>query len=270
MRPHLNPQIPPQLACCFARDLTQRKSLEQELIASERLATIGKMAAGVAHEVNNPIGIILAHTEDLISGELTGSEVEESLNAIRRNAIRAGSITRAILDQASSETAGKTHVDAARTVEACLYFLKPRLKKIIVIQDLALEIHWIWADENQLQQMFINLLLNAVESMNGEGTLRVSGTTVTDIMSDRHCIKIEDSGKGVPKKLRTQIFDPFFTQGKTQGVGLGLFVAQRIAAQHGGTICVHDSRLGGAALTVTLPSTSQKTTNEENHAFTDR
>ncbi|WP_160166905.1 ATP-binding protein [Desulfotignum phosphitoxidans] len=261
---------PPQLACCFARDLTQRKRMEQELIASERLATIGKMAAGVAHEVNNPIGIILAHTEDLISGELTGSEVEESLNAIRRNAIRAGSITRAILDQASSETAGKTHVDAARTVEACLYFLKPRLKKIIVIQDLTLEIHWIWGDENQLQQMFINLLLNAVESMNGEGTLRVSGTTVTDTVSDRHCIKIEDSGKGVPNKLRTQIFDPFFTRGKTQGVGLGLFVAQRIAAQHGGTICVHDSRLGGAALTVTLPSTSQKTTNEENHAFTDR
>jgi PAS domain S-box-containing protein len=261
---------PPQLACCFARDLTQRKRMEQELIASERLATIGKMAAGVAHEVNNPIGIILAHTEDLISGELTGSEVEESLNAIRRNAIRAGSITRAILDQASSETAGKTHIDAARTLEACLYFLKPRLKKITVIQDLTLEIHWVWGDENQLQQMFINLLLNAVESMSGKGTLRVSGTTVTDTVSDRHCIKIEDSGKGVPKELRTQIFDPFFTRGKTQGVGLGLFVAQRIAAQHGGTICVHDSRLGGAALTVTLPSTSRKTTKKENHAFTDR
>lgn len=117
------------LASCFARDLTRRKRMEQELISAERLATIGKMAAGVAHEVNNPIGIILAHTEDLISGELNGSEMDESLNAIRRNAIRAGNITRAILDQASSDAAEKTKIDLAKTVDACLYFLKPRLKK---------------------------------------------------------------------------------------------------------------------------------------------
>ncbi len=83
----------------------------------------------MAHEVNNPIGIILAHTEDLISGELNGSEMDESLNAIRRNAIRAGNITRAILDQASSDAAEKTKIDLAKTVDACLYFLKPRLKK---------------------------------------------------------------------------------------------------------------------------------------------
>ena len=254
---------PAHLACCFARDLTRRKRMEQELITSERLATIGKMAAGVAHEVNNPIGIILAHTEDLISGELTGSEMEESLTAIRRNAIRAGSITRAILDQASPDAAEKTQIDAARIIDACLYFLKPRLKKIDVVRDLAPETHWVWGDENQLQQMFINLLLNAIESMNGEGTLRVSGTAVTDKTSDRHCIMIEDSGKGVSRELRIRIFDPFFTQGKTQGVGLGLFVAQRIATQHGGTIRVHDSLLGGAAMIVTLPSASQKNNKRE-------
>jgi signal transduction histidine kinase len=228
------------------------------------------MAAGVAHEVNNPIGIILAHTEDLISGELDGAEKEESLNAIRRNAIRAGSITRAILDQASTDTAEKKQIDLARILESCLYFLKPRLKKIDLDQDLSLETLWVWGDENQLQQMFINLLLNAVESMNGEGRLRVSGTTASDNGSGRHCIVIEDSGKGVPERLRTQIFDPFFTRGKTQGVGLGLFVAQRITTQHGGTIRVHDSPLGGAAMTVTLPFASHKTIKEENHAFADR
>jgi PAS domain S-box-containing protein len=261
---------PDELACCFARDLTQRKHMEQELIASERLATIGKMAAGVAHEVNNPIGIILAHTEDLISGELEYSEVKESLNAIRRNAIRAGSITRAILDQASSDAAEKTRIDLNRTLDACLSFLKPRLKKIEVIQDLTPEIHWVLGDENQLQQMFINLLLNAVESMSGEGTLRVSGKALTTDASDRHSIVIEDSGKGIPKELRTRIFDPFFTRGKTRGVGLGLFVARRIATRHGGTINIHDSSLGGAALTVTLPSGSHRAIKERDDAVTDR
>jgi PAS domain S-box-containing protein len=246
---------PDYLACCFARDLTQRKRMEQELIAAERLATIGKMAAGVAHEVNNPIGIILAHTEDLISGELDGFETEESLNAIRRNAIRAGSITRAILDQASSDAAEKTRIDLTRTLDACLSFLKPRLKKIRVVHELARETHWVRGDESQLQQMFINLLLNAVESMNGEGTLRVSGVSLTGGTSDRHSIMIEDSGKGIPEPLRSRIFEPFFTRGKTQGVGLGLFVAQRIAARHGGTIRVLDSEnLTGAAMIVTLPS----------------
>ncbi len=195
----------------------------------------------------------------MISGELSGSEMDESLNAIRRNAIRAGNTTRAILDQASSDATENTQMDLARTVEACLYFLKPRLKKIEVVQDLSSETHWVWGDENQLQQMFINLLLNAVESMNGKGTLRVSGTVFTRGATGRHCLVIEDSGKRIPETLRTRIFDPFFTQGKAQGVGLGLFVAQRIVTQHGGTIRVDDSQhLKGAALIVTLPSNLPK------------
>ncbi len=252
LRPSSEPDDP--LACCFARDLTQRKRMEQELMAAERLATIGKMAAGVAHEVNNPIGIILAHTEDLISGELTGKEMDESLSAIRRNAIRAGSITRAILDQASSDTPQKTWVDLAQIMDICLYFLKPRLKKIEIIRHLEPETHWIRGDENQLQQMFINLLLNAVESMNGEGRIQINGVAVQDTCPVQHGITIEDSGKGIPVDRRRQVFDPFFTRGKTQGVGLGLFVAQRIAQNHNGDIHVEDSALGGAAMTVMLPA----------------
>jgi PAS domain S-box-containing protein len=247
---------PDPLACCFARDLTHRKRMEQELMAAERLATIGKMAAGVAHEVNNPIGIILAHTEDLISGELTGNEMDESLSAIRRNAIRAGSITRAILDQASSDSPQKTWVDLAQIMDVCLYFLKPRLKKIKIARHLELETHRIRGDENQLQQMFINLLLNAVESMNGEGRIQISGVAVKDTCPVQHGITIEDSGKGIPIDRRRQVFDPFFTRGKTQGVGLGLFVARRIAQNHNGDILVEDSALGGAAMTVLLPADS--------------
>ncbi len=209
------------LASCFARDLTRRKRMEQELISAERLATIGKMAAGVAHEVNNPIGIILAHTEDLISGELNGSEMDESLNAIRRNAIRAGNITRAILDQASSDAAEKTKIDLAKTVDACLYFLKPRLKKIDVIQNLKPDIHWVWGDENQLQQMFINLLLNAVESMNGEGTLRVSGTAHTRSKPAGILSLLKTAAKESLTPCATEFLTRFSPREKPRVLGLG-------------------------------------------------
>lgn len=241
------------LACCFARDLTQRKLMERELIASERMATIGKMAAGVAHEVNNPIGIILAHTEDLISGELDATEAQDSLHAIRRNALRAGNITRALLDQASSDESERVALDMAVLLEDCLHFLKPRLKKISVIRELEVEKHWVRGDENQLQQVFINLLLNAIESMSAEGTLRLHVAHYPMETDSWHRIRIEDSGKGIPVEHRVHIFDPFFTRGKTQGVGLGLFVAERILRNFGGQITAEDSLLGGTAMIVDLP-----------------
>ncbi len=90
-----------------------------------------------------------------------------------------------------------------------------------MIQNLKPDIHWVWGDENQLQQMFINLLLNAVESMNGEGTLRVSGTAHTRSKTSRHIIVIEDSGKGIPDTLRDRIFDPFSPREKPRVLGLG-------------------------------------------------
>ena len=242
------------LACCFARDLTIRKMIEQELISSERLATIGKIAAGVAHEVNNPIGIILAHTEDLISGELTVDESQESLTAIRRNALRAGSTIRALLDQTTQAPVGRAALDVAAVLEECLYFLKPRLKKTRVHQALDANTHWVTGDDNQLQQVFINLLLNAIESMGGEGALKVSVATIKDNTDTVQRICIEDSGKGIPAEHLPYIFDPFFTRGKTRGNGLGLFVAERIVNNHNGRILARASTLGGTAMIVDLPA----------------
>jgi PAS domain S-box-containing protein len=247
------------LACCFSRDLTKRKLMERELIGSERMATIGKMAAGVAHEVNNPIGIILAHTEDLISGELDAAEAQDSLNAIRRNALRAGNITRALLDQASSDESERVKLDLAVLIEDCLHFLKPRLKKISETREFEVEKHWVWGDENQLQQVFINLMLNSIESMSGVGTLRLNMAEHKTEKDRFHRIRIEDNGKGIPAEHRNQIFDPFFTKGKTQGVGLGLFVAERILKNHGGKIAAENSVMGGTVMIVDLPVNSEKT-----------
>ena len=246
-----------RLACCFARDLTKRKLMEQELIAAERLATIGKIAAGVAHEVNNPIGIILAHAEDLISGELDDAESRDSLTAIRRNALRAGNITRALLDQASPDVSSQADLDITALLEECLHFLKPRLKKISVIRHFKSGTYWTKGDWSQLQQVFINLFLNAIESMSGAGIISVSVDRVHQDGTEWCRTRLEDSGKGIPAHQRQRIFDPFYTEGKSQGVGLGLFVASRIIKNHGGHVFTDDSELGGVTINVDLPANAE-------------
>ncbi|MFH1153893.1 MAG: ATP-binding protein [Pseudomonadota bacterium] len=241
------------LACCSARDITKRKLMEKELIKSERLATMGKMAAGVAHEVNNPIGIILSHTEDLLSGELSNEEMQESLDIIRRNALRAGNITDTLLNQASSALPCKEECDLAVLAIECLNFLKPRMKKIRVVNSLEPERFWVRCDESKMQQVLINLLLNAVESMNGQGVIRMWMEIHQKTNKTYNRLWIEDSGKGIPLENRPFIFDPFFTHGKTKGVGLGLFVAEKIITKYDGEIIIDDSPLGGAAMAIDLP-----------------
>lgn len=242
-----------RLACCFARDITKRKRMEKELIKSERLATMGKMAAGVAHEVNNPIGIILSHTEDLLSGELNNEEMQDSLDAIRRNALRAGNITETLLNQASFAPPGKEECDLAVLAGECMNFLKPRMKKIRAVNNMETGRFWIQCDESQIQQVLINLLLNAVESMKGSGVIQMWLEVHQKNNRPYNRLWIEDNGKGISLENRPFIFDPFFTHGKTRGVGLGLFVAEKIITKHDGQIMIDDSPLGGAAMAIDLP-----------------
>jgi C4-dicarboxylate-specific signal transduction histidine kinase len=242
------------LACCFARDLTERKRMEKELIKSDRLATIGKMAAGVAHEVNNPLGIISAHTEDLVSGELTPREASESLEIIRRNALRAGRIIEALLGQALPRSPRMTELDLGEIIDGCLTFLRPRMKKIKVETEIAPGLYWIRGDESQMQQVFVNLLLNSAESLSKGGLIKVWIQNGFPSKTENHQVWIEDNGSGIESAEREKIFDPFYTKNKAKGVGLGLFVSERIVSRHGGTIRAAESSLGGAAMVVSLPA----------------
>lgn len=242
-----------RLACCFARDITHRKRMERELIRTERLATMGRMAAGMAHEVNNPLGIILSHTEELLNDELTQKEMQVSLGAIRRNAVRAGNITDTLLNRAADPPVGKEICDFARLTLDCLHFLRPRMKKITPKKQLEPEKYWIQCDESQIQQVLINLLLNAVESMKRNGVIRVALAVHEQDGAAWNRLRIEDNGSGIRDADKPFVFDPFFTRDKKEGKGLGLFVAERIITKHGGRITVADADLGGAAMIVDLP-----------------
>ena len=246
------------LACCFARDITRRKRMAVELIQAERLATIGKMAASVAHEINNPVGIVLAHTEELMSGGLSPEEIRNSLDVIRRNAVRAGRITETLLAQASQSPegtgfAGRMVVDLAELIEECIHFVRPRLRRIRLQKGLPTGLFPVQGDAGSLQQVFINLLLNAAESIDGEGVIRVWLVNERTGLVPMVSAVVEDSGIGVPEADRERIFEPFFTRGKQRGFGLGLFVARNIVARHGGDIRCEPGTSGGTRMIVRIP-----------------
>ena len=252
------------LACCFARDITRRKRMEAELIQAERLATIGKMAASVAHEINNPIGIVLAHTEEIMTGELPPDEIQESLAVIHRNAVRAGHITETLLTQAAQNPeaqgpAARSIVDLASLIEACVGFVRPRLKKIRLETDLPPGRFQVRGDADGLQQVFINLLLNAAESVDTGGAVRIWLVAERSGQAPVVSAVVEDTGRGVPEADRERIFEPFFTRGKQGGFGLGLFVARSIVGRHGGDIRCTAGSDGGARMTVRIPQAGPDT-----------
>lgn len=252
------------VACCFARDLTRRKKMEAELIQAERLATIGKMAASIAHEINNPIGIVLAHTEDLMSGELASDEFQDSLAVIQRNAVRAGHITETLLAQACQNPEPhsptfQTIIDLAGLLEECIHFIRPRLKKIHLEKELPPVRFHAEGDAGGLQQVFINLLLNAVESIDGTGVIRIWLAAEKDGPVPVTAVVVEDSGRGIAEADCDKIFEPFFTRGKQRGFGLGLFVARTIAARHGGDIRCEAARGGGTRMIVRIPQADANT-----------
>ena len=234
-------------ACLFARDVTRRNRMENEWIQTERLATIGKMAASVAHEINNPLSIILANSDELLYEESQSESVKEGLEAIQRNATRAGKITQGLLDLASPQPFEEEFLDLKELVLECAAFLKPKLKKY------QFEVHFpeksiqVKGDHRSLQQMIVNLLLNSIANMNEGGKITVTGSIESSITR----IVVEDTGIGIPEEDLDRIFEPFFTSRKN-GFGLGLFISRRIIEKHRGRIFAESEQCNGTRIVIEL------------------
>ncbi len=243
------------LACCFSRDLTERKRIEEDLIHSDRLAIMGQMAAGIAHEINNPLGIILTNAEDLLHHELKEEDSHESLKSIERNALRAGKIIEDLLTFTRPTPPEVTPIDLIQLIDSSLLFLKQRLKqKRIKIERFYPDDMILFnGDENSIQQLLINLILNAIQAIKIEGriTIRVNTHGRKD---NRHVIlKVEDNGIGIPEKDLPKVFDPFFTSRKEKGFGLGLFTSRIIVEKHHGSLTAQSSPGEGTIMTIELP-----------------
>ncbi|MEW5914711.1 MAG: PAS domain S-box protein [Thermodesulfobacteriota bacterium] len=237
------------------RDVTLRKSMEEQLIRSERLAATGKLAFDIAHEVNNPLGGILTYAH--LMGEDLGPESEqaETVQKIIKLANRCKIIVRGLLDFARQDTPEKEPLDINWTLTEVLSLMEGHLilKNVQVVKELDPRLPEFWGHRSKLEQVFLNLVINAAEAMQGRGTLNLS--TRWDPEAAEIRVRFADSGPGVPAEVASRIFEPFFTtKPRGRGTGLGLAISHGIITQHGGRVEL-DSRPGeGAVFTIHLPA----------------
>lgn len=243
------------------RDISERRQLEASLVHSERLASLGLLASGLSHEINNPLGTIGLGVEGLVRslttatdlGSETRREFEERLALIGQEVARGRSITHKLLHLARPSSGSRNLIDINRILEDTLTLLRPQIKRqqIEVIQNLSENLPPFVGDESHLTQVMMNLIFNAVQAMDENGgTLRL----VTRMDEGRHVVEITDSGEGIATESMGRIFDPFFTTKPTgQGTGLGLFICNRIVVAMGGEILVQSKPGEGARFTVSLP-----------------
>jgi two-component system, NtrC family, sensor kinase len=238
------------------KDVTEEREVTRRLLQAEKMAAVGQLAGGVAHEINNPLSGILAFAQLMSQDERSESD-HESLRLIQDAAVRAKRIVESLLRFSRRPREDeRADVDLAKVAEDALFLMGSQLKtgRIEVVRDLSPAVAV--ANANLMQQIFVNLLVNALQAVNGEGRVTV---TTGAAASGRVQAVVSDSGPGVPPGIQGRIFEPFFTtKPEGQGTGLGLSICYRIAEEHGGSIHYEPAPGGGASFVVEIPAASAK------------
>jgi signal transduction histidine kinase len=239
----------------------QLHKVTQQLVESEKLAAVGQLAAGVAHEINNPLGVLSMFVQQLLErGGLSQAQAEK-LRLIERHAERVGRVTQGLLDFARVRQYRREPFDAGLVARAALESLGPRLEAAQTKVEFCApeEGTWVVGDEEQVQQVFENLLLNAVQAMGQGGQLEVEVIR----QGEEIVVQVADTGPGIPEEYRERIFEPFFTTKEVgQGTGLGLAIGYGIVKVHGGRMSAQNRPGGGALFTVWLPAAPDQTIGE--------
>jgi signal transduction histidine kinase len=229
-------------------------TLERNLRQSEKLASVGQFAAGLAHEIGTPLGIIGGRAEFLLRRPRSSEEIGGNLEIIRSQIDRIAGIVRQLLEFSRRREPAFRSVDLPQLLATVTGLLEHKIveKQIAVDIKIAPTLPAIKGDPHQLQQVFINLFLNSLHALPAQGTIRISaevarhpsGNDKKLVNDDKLRIAFEDNGAGIPAEHLGQVFDPFFTTKDVgEGTGLGLSVAYGIIKDHQGEIRV-DSRLG--------------------------
>jgi PAS domain S-box-containing protein len=221
----------------ISRNITGRKAMEDRLVNMEKLASVGTLAAGVAHEINNPVAVILGFTEHLLDQTQEYPEVHETLKIIEEEGLKCKKIVENLLTFARTPEKTETRADINSILQQMLAVVQNTLltKKIRLESSLAPNLPLVKGDPRELQQVFINLINNAMDAMKGGGLLKVETRLSPD--GRRVAIEFTDTGNGIPRESQAKIFDPFFTTKKVgEGTGLGLSVSYGIITKFGGNI----------------------------------
>lgn len=229
---------------------TQLKDQQEALIEAERLGTIGKMAATVAHEIRNPLSTIGGFAHSLLTDLQDNPSVCEDLQIIVEEVSRLEHIVRELLDYARYATPVKEEQDVNRIVEQLVQGFRKdeRFHNHQIDLQLYPNLAKVCIDENQIKQVLINLFLNAAQAMADGGLIRVQ----TASQNGMAMIRVIDTGCGIPDELKGKVFQPFFTT-KTSGTGLGLNIAAQIISAHGGEISFESSEEMGTNFQILLP-----------------
>jgi len=234
----------------------QAQLLEQQLIASGRLVSLGEITASMAHEFNNPLGIILGFVEEMLSTTPPDAADFETLNIIDEEAKRCQKIIQGLMEFARPSAATPQTTDVATLVSKTVKMIDARLykQKVGLTEAVAPDLPPIHADPQQLEQVLVNLYLNALDAMLGGGHLTVSAQLDGDGDFSKHVvISVADTGHGITGEDLQKIFQPFFTARKKAGMGLGLSISERIIKNHGGKIEVDSEQGQGTRFRIRLP-----------------
>lgn len=254
----------------FPRDISERKNMQRVLIENEKLAGIGTLAAGIAHEINSPLQVITGLSENasrwLENGSVNTVELQRRFNNINNNAWRIAAIVRSLLDYSHSTTEMVAICSINDLIKKTLLLVEHQLlswSNITITTILAENLPTVSCDINQITQVLINLLTNARDAMPDGGEIAIQ--TSYDQPSNKIFLRVSDTGVGISEDIRRKIFDPFFTTKPVgKGTGLGLSITSGILRGHGGDIELESTSNCGSVFKISLPiNTSLPEKNDE-------
>jgi PAS domain S-box-containing protein len=234
----------------------ERRRVEQQLFESEKLAAVGRLAASIAHEVNNPLEAIKNSLYLLSTGKV--EQNARFLDVARKETERVSHIIRQMLGFAR-RTGEAEWVDVNQIIEETLILIEKKMRqaRVELVRDFDARLPKVRARADQLRQVFLNLMLNAQQAIERSGTIRISTSRYESALQPTISVAINDTGRGIPEADIPRIFEPFFST-RTKGTGLGLWVTQDIVRHHGGRIEVTSTEGQGTTFNVILPVDSPK------------
>lgn len=239
------------------REKLLHEAARQQIGQSEKMASVGRLAAGIAHEINNPLTGVLTYAHMLRKAKDLDTQKQEDLDVIIRETSRVRDIVRGLLDFARQSPSDMEPLDVNDVIQQTMLLLRNQkeFRKLVIAEDLIQEIPLLQGDKNQLQQVFLNLALNACEAMPEGGTLSVA----TSAEGREIIVSISDTGCGIESDGLGKIFDPFYTTKPVgKGTGLGLSVSYGIVEQHGGRIEVESNVGQGTTFKVIMRAGEDK------------
>jgi len=239
----------------FHVDITALEHMRAQLNRAEHLATLGQVAAGIAHEIRNPLVGIGSTTSLLLEDSSDEEGRQKDLATILQETQRLDRIVNQIVDYARPRNVVPTTFPVNAPLEETIHLLNQPLsqKAVQVEYPLSESLPPLEADRDQIKQVFLNILQNAIEAIPAGGSLRITASETLRDQDQGVLITFHDNGKGINPSLLPRIFEPFFTTGKPQGSGLGLAICRNIIDAHGGDIQVHSSLGQGTVVSLWLP-----------------